>query len=421
MKKKLSLLLFCLLPMFFYANGGIPYNFIENGPAKISLVNDKDLILEKEHLTIKFEDDFALVTCEYELKNNTDKDKTVNFAFNIPITVGTYLSEKYSLIYYGIFDNNILIPYTSKTECLEEGPFENYYDLWKISELNFSSNELKKLKVIYKQRTDTSGTIVNEKYGNNLFRYNLFPATSFGNGIIKDFNLTIDKSELILEEGKIVKISGLDITDDVNNFISEYSFKNFDLTKNKELVIEYDINGFYIGNFIKNEYSYVNWFHVGATSELKEGKTVYSRENLRDGDYSTAWVEASSDFGSKDKLYIEVIGNPEKWRSEDYKRVSHLYILNGFRKNEKTYYENNRLKKIRIVSKGKSYGEFTFPDRPYKQINDFNFAYEAELLDFKSVIPSEFYIEILEVYPGTKYNDTCISEIILLNVPLPSI
>ncbi len=107
MKKKLSLLIFCLLPIFFYANGGIPYNSIENGPAKICLVNDKDLILEKEHLTIKFEDDFALVTCEYELKNNTDKDKTVNFAFNIPITVGTYLSEKYSLIYYGIFDNNM--------------------------------------------------------------------------------------------------------------------------------------------------------------------------------------------------------------------------------------------------------------------------------------------------------------------------
>ena len=28
-------------------------------------------------------------------------------------------------------------------------------------------------------------------------------------------------------------------------------------------------------------------------------------------------------------------------------------------------------------------------------------------------------IEILEVYPGTKYNDTCISEIIILNVPQP--
>ena len=39
---------FLVLSLFSYANGGIPYNYVKNGTAKISLANDKDLILEKE-------------------------------------------------------------------------------------------------------------------------------------------------------------------------------------------------------------------------------------------------------------------------------------------------------------------------------------------------------------------------------------
>ncbi len=61
-------------------------------------------------------------------------------------------------------------------------------------------------------------------------------------------------------------------------------------------------------------------------------------------------------------------------------------------------------------------------DRPFKVINDFNFAYEADLLNnerFKEVKTIE--IEVLDVYKGTKYNDTCVSEIVILDVDIPSI
>ena len=102
--------------------------------------------------------------------------------------------------------------------------------------------------------------------------------------------------------------------------------------------------------------------------------------------------------------------------------ITHFYLLNGFRKSEKTYYENNRVKKIRIAANGKSYGEYILKDRPFKEINDFNFAYEADFIDLRyKSLPEEFDIEILEVYPGTKYNDTCISEIVILNVSIPHI
>ena len=71
--------------------------------------------------------------------------------------------------------------------------------------------------------------------------------------------------------------------------------------------------------------------------------------------------------------------------------------------------------------------DITLPDRPYAEVNDYNLAYEADLLN--NYLPLKgrqtiydatwFEIEILEVYPGTKYNDTCISEIVILNVPQP--
>lgn len=420
MKKSIVVILLFLLPIICFANGGIPYNYIENGSAKISLVNDKELILEKEDLTLKFEDDFVIVTCKYNLQNKSNKEKKINFAFNIPIEVGTYISEKYSLIYYHIFENEKQISFISKNEKNEDDPWCNSYNLWKISELSFSPKEEKTITIIYKQRSNTTSKIIRGEHSNNVFKYNLFPATSFGNGVIADFNLTIDKTDMMLQEGKIISISGIDIKDDKNNYVINKQFKNFDLNLNKELIIEYDINGFYIGSFIKNDWSYGNRFSVKATSELKENTTTYFADNLCDGDYTTPWVEASSDFGSKDKLSFTMYGNPEKFSSFYYKNITHLYLLNGFRKSEKTYYENNRVKKIRIVANGKSYGEYTLKDKPFNEINDFNFAYEADLIDLKNqLLPEKFDIEILEVYPGTKYNDTCISEIVILNVSIP--
>lgn len=408
------------LPLLCFANGGISYNYIENGAAKVSLVNDKELVLEKENLSLKFDDDYVIVTCVYDLKNTSAAEKKINFAFNIPIEVGTYISAKYSLLYYHIFENEKAISFTSKSEQKEQNPFCNSYDVWKISELHFLPYEEKSVTIIYKQRSSTDNRIITGEHGNNVFKYNLFPATSFGNGVVADFNISIDKTGVMLQEGKIISISGMDIKDDKSCYVINRHFKNFDLNKNRELRIEYDINGFYIASFIKNDWSFGNRFTVAATSELKEKTTIYAAKHLQDGDYTTPWVEASSDFGSKDKLSFTLYGNPEKFSANSYTDITHLYILNGFRKSEKTYYENNRVKKIRISANGKSYGEYILQDRPFKEINDFNFAYEADFIDlrYKSV-PVKFDIEILEVYPGRKYNDTCISEIVILNVPIP--
>ena len=421
MKKYLVIAFFSLFNVLLFANGGIPYNSIDAEPAKITLANDKELILDKEQLTIKFIDDFAIVKCKYEIINTSKNTKTINFAFNIPITVGQYQDYKYCLLYYKIFENQTELDFITKKEVIEETPFENIYEIWNQSSLTFSSEERKQLEIVYKIRTNTWARICNAKYDSNTFVYNLFPATSFGNGIITEFELTIDKTELLIEEGKILKFSGLNIQNEEKTPIQTYKFNNFDLTKNPVLKIEYDINGYYIANYIQNPYEYGVMRNVVADSELKEGTTVYSAKNLIDGTYSTPWVEGASDFGKNQKIKLNLFGNPSKFSAFNYETVTHLYLLNGFRKNEKTYYENNRIKTLRLWVNGKDCGTVELKDKPFNTVNDFNFAYEADLLNNERLTKvKSIEIEILDVYKGTKYNDTCISEIVVLDVDIPS-
>ncbi len=75
--------------------------------------------------------------------------------------------------------------------------------------------------------------------------------------------------------------------------------------------------------------------NVKATSELKEGTTIYSAKNLIDGNYSTPWVEGVSDFGKNQKIIINLYGNPSKFSAFNYETVTHIYFLNGFRKMKK--------------------------------------------------------------------------------------
>lgn len=175
MKKISFILLLLILSGICFANGGIPYNSIEAEPAKVTLVNDKELILDKEQLTIKFIDDFAIVTCRYEIINKSKKAKNINFAFNIPLTVGQYQNDKYCLVYYKIFENQKELDFVTKNELIEEGPFEKIYEIWNQSSLSFSPEERKLLEIVYKTRTNTLARICNAKYDPNTFVYNLFP------------------------------------------------------------------------------------------------------------------------------------------------------------------------------------------------------------------------------------------------------
>ncbi len=197
-------------------------------------------------------------------------------------------------------------------------PWASDYTICEISELNFIPNETKQLRILYKIRSSEGllnydGSVMPNNYKNNIFKYNLFPAATFGNGQIGEFSLKIDKTDMLQKEGKIVKISGINIKNDNSKAVQTYSFKNFDLHKNLEIVIEYDLKGFYIARSIRKSSSWPVTNHLryvedaSSTSMLREKNTIYSADKLFDLDYTSAWCEGKSDFGKNERVHFQLL------------------------------------------------------------------------------------------------------------------
>ncbi len=105
------------------------------------------------------------------------------------------------------------------------------------------------------------------------------------------------------------------------------------------------------------------------------------------------WVEAKSDYGIGEYLLLDANG-------------SILYIFNGYVSYDKPYLYsyNSRIKKMKIsfvddISKAAMLFEIEDSPNPQK-------------LNLKERIQGKIKIEILDVYPGTKYKDTCLNGII---------
>ena len=411
--------LFLVLSSSVYANGGIHWwaNGTGTPPAVITLTNDSEISLKKENLALRFVDDTVIVSCDYVLLNKHKEDKEIDFAFNI--TKAPHLS----LYYYDIFIDGKKINSELHRDKIDVDVNDDlYYNYWELSKIKLAANKETSISICYRIETTNDGMYYGNVFNDNSFVYNLYPALSFGNGIVEDFTLTLDVSDILGYNGHITNISGIDIDLGDNQKTVTKHFSNFDLNKHKKLEISYNIKNFYFSKLHK-KYGDRMFGAITATSELKEGKTLYSAYNLLDNDNNTAWVEGESDFGKNVRIKINVKGV-----------VTQILLVNGFRKSSKTYYENNRVKKIALYIDGTRLGEMEFPDRPFHKVTMANILDEGELINLGNFFDknydktrkgraffckSNLEIEILEVYPGTKYNDTCISDIYMIKAELP--
>ena len=96
-------------------------------------------------------------------------------------------------------------------------------------------------------------------------------------------------------------------------------------------------------------------------------------------------------------------------------RVHEIKIANGYVKSEKAWWENGRGKKLKLYLDGKLYAILNLRDERAEhvfKVGPFGYKDFYELDDArKPTKPWILRFEILEVYPGTKYSDTAISEI----------
>jgi hypothetical protein len=146
---------------------------------------------------------------------------------------------------------------------------------------------------------------------------------------------------------------------------------------------------------------------IRATSEYRERNITYSVYNLFDIEKLHPWVEASEGNGVGEKIYIEYNKefNPGGMSQENILkwRMKGIIISNGFVDYNRPYlYEyNNRIKRIRIY---------------YEDLNEFM---DIDLEDTPQIqyvqfdkLSSKIRIEILDVYRGERWNDTCVNMIL---------
>ncbi|MDR2900371.1 MAG: hypothetical protein LBV20_02465 [Treponema sp.] len=141
---------------------------------------------------------------------------------------------------------------------------------------------------------------------------------------------------------------------------------------------------------------------VKATSyftEILGGKEVkYTPDNLSDSDITNPWVEGVDGYGIGEVLHIG--------RYDNSRGIYHLLIMNGFfsPNQPELYLDNGRIKKVMMRGYDKE-GRLT-----YGGIKELEDTPNLQLLT--SVVPCvEFELEILEVYPGRRFEDTAVSGI----------
>jgi hypothetical protein len=161
----------------------------------------------------------------------------------------------------------------------------------------------------------------------------------------------------------------------------------------------YDFNG--DKNELDKYYAYLNWLYM------------YSPFKATDSDPKTAWVEGRDGQGTGEILliYMGDISVP-------------LEIWAGFGLTEELFYQNNRPKEVNVYviealsvvasQFGGNFKDLVVLGKRKVLLEDRN-GFQPLLLPEFQTINSELTlfiaIEILSVYPGSLYDDTCISEI----------
>jgi hypothetical protein len=130
--------------------------------------------------------------------------------------------------------------------------------------------------------------------------------------------------------------------------------------------------------------------------------------NLFDKDVSTAWAEGVKGDGIDEWISIGLHMEKKNCPSG----LQYFCMVSGYLKSDKTWEEDNRVKSALLIIKNVDYPRdailrLKFED--YKGFQNFSIGDYASGVEYNK----KLWIIIEDVYKGSKYHDTCISEIVL--------
>jgi hypothetical protein len=102
-----------------------------------------------------------------------------------------------------------------------------------------------------------------------------------------------------------------------------------------------------------------------TSSELKPNKTInYKKENLSDNNLLTAWIPENDNYGIGEKIIFYFKPNNP--------RVNTITIFNGYLKNEKLWFDNSRIKSLKMSVNNKDFAILKLKDTPTSQTFHFD-------------------------------------------------
>ena len=155
------------------------------------------------------------------------------------------------------------------------------------------------------------------------------------------------------------------------------------------------LSHFYSGN--------CSWYCGGQIDSVTASSALadrYAAEKAHDFSIVTAWVEGEEGNGVGEYLRYSFPGTCP--------RITTVLIHNGYVKNWEVWYDNARVKRLLMYYNDEPYAILNLQDTMSLQSFDVGvLGYE----DKDSAPAWSIKFEILEVYPGKKYEDTAITEI----------
>ncbi|MBT6149278.1 MAG: hypothetical protein HOH74_27825, partial [Gemmatimonadetes bacterium] len=178
---------------------------------------------------------------------------------------------------------------------------------------------------------------------------------------------------------------------------------------------------------LHNEEGEMPWYegyqrigHPRASSALSPpGGPGYPIENICDYDPLTAWVEGDAGQGIGSRFAFTIWEDPVILENENEDPFSgRCFVANGYYKSQTIWSQNSRVRRLRVTLNGRNLCLIDLQD--YRGIQSFtlrDFMRIKQDGEDKSHLPlivngDELAFEILSVYPGTKFEDTAISEFI---------
>lgn len=148
----------------------------------------------------------------------------------------------------------------------------------------------------------------------------------------------------------------------------------------------------------------IGWTLSASSTLSSQSGSAYAIGNLEDGDRKTAWVEGIKGNGIGQRITI-TFDSPDG-DDESIKIPFHgMMITNGYSKNAEIWSKNGRVKKILIWLNSEKICYLDLDDDIYPQ----RFTWTANLVMVGA--GDVINLEIVEVYPGSHYEDTAISDL----------